>query len=58
MSEHSKQLIDEFNKKTSPKLQCEACEKVVGSPIIYEKENRPAYHLRQGFFIIKKLKSN
>lgn len=54
----SARQYNEFNKKTSPKLQCEACEKVVGSPIIYEKENRPAYHLRPGFFIIKKLKNN
>jgi hypothetical protein len=41
---------DEFNKKASPKLICEQCEAVIGSPIVYEKENRPAYYMRQGFF--------
>jgi len=45
-----------FNKKTSPKLTCTKCNTTIGSPIIYEKENRPAYHMRPGFFTIKKLK--
>ena len=46
-----------FDKKKSPKLECSACNTVIGSPIIYEKENRPAYHLRPGFFSLKKVKN-
>lgn len=45
----------EFDKKTLPKLECPSCQTVIGSPIIYEKESRPAYHLRPGFFSQKKM---
>lgn len=45
----------EFDKQLVDKLECNSCNNVVGSPIIYEKENRPAYHMRQGFFISKKV---
>lgn len=45
-----------FEKKTAEKLACANCNEVVGTPIIYEKENRPAYHMRQGFFSFKKVK--
>ena len=44
-----------FNKKTFPQLSCNSCTETIGSPIIYEKENRPAYHMRPGFFMHKKL---
>lgn len=44
-----------FDKKMAPKLECPSCQVVIGSPIIYEKENRPAYHLRPGFFSHKKI---
>ena len=44
-----------FDKKLSEKLACPCCHIVIGSPIIYEKENRPAYHLRPGFFFLKKM---
>jgi hypothetical protein len=50
-----KRQYDEFNKKTAPKLSCSSCTTVIGSPIIYEKENRPAYHMRPGFFAHKKI---
>lgn len=50
-----KRQREPFDKKTAPKLQCENCQSVIGSPIIYEKENRPAYHLRPGFFSLKKI---
>jgi hypothetical protein len=43
-----------FNKQSASRLECEACKIVIGTPIIYEKENRPAYHMRHEFFIIKK----
>ena len=51
---HKRQYA-EFNKKSFPKLICESCSIVIGSPIIYEKENRPAYHMRPGFFAHKKI---
>lgn len=44
-----------FDKNTSPKLERPSCKVVIGSPIIYEKETRPAYHLRPGFFSLKKI---
>jgi hypothetical protein len=44
-----------FNKKTFPQLSCNSCTTIIGLPIIYEKENRPAYHMRPGFFMHKKL---
>ncbi len=50
-----KRQYDTFNKNESPKLECSNCNKAIGIPIIYEKENRPAYHMRPGFFSIKKL---
>lgn len=45
-----------FIKKTFPKLTCPHCHEVIGSPIIYKKETRPAYLLRPGFFIIEKIR--
>lgn len=45
-----------FDKKTAENLTCAQCQEVIGTPMIYEKEDRPAYHMRQGFFSIKKLK--
>lgn len=44
-----------FDKRSSPKLECPSCHTVIGSPIVYEKEDRPAYHLRPGFFTLKKI---
>lgn len=50
-----KRQYEVFHKKTASKLECPACHIVIGSPIIYEKEDRPAYHLRPGFFVLKKI---
>lgn len=50
-----KRQYNAFEKKTFPKLECPNCQTVIGSPIIYEKENRPAYHLRPGFFVLRKV---
>lgn len=36
-------------------LKCLSCSVVIGTPIIYKKENRPAYNMRNGFFIIEKI---
>ena len=60
---HPKQLEQQqyqpFDKQTFPKLTCSRCKVVIGSPIIYEKETRPAFHLRPGFFVIlRKILSN
>lgn len=51
----AKRQESSFDKKTAPKLECPSCRTVIGSPIIYEKESRPAYHLRPGFFALKKV---
>ena len=45
----------EFNKKSTPKLECSSCGIVIGIPFIYEKENLPAYHMRSGLFSRKKM---
>ena len=34
-------------------LICENCKNLIVVPIIYEKENRKAFHLKQGSFIKK-----
>lgn len=55
--EHLKnRQYETFDKKSSAKLKCESCTAVIGIPIVYEKENRPAYLMRPGFFSIKKYK--
>lgn len=51
-----KRQYQSFDKTSFPKLECGSCHIVIGSPIVYEKENRPAYHMRQGFFHRKKFK--
>ena len=43
-----------FDKKTAPKLECQGCKVVIGTPFIYEKEKRPAYHMGPGSFSVKK----
>jgi hypothetical protein len=53
--EIQKRQYEVFDKNKSSKLECSQCKVVVGVPIIYEKENRPAYHMRPGFFKTKKL---
>lgn len=46
---------EQFDKNQSPKLECTSCNVVIGVPIIYDKETRPAYHMRPGLFSIKRL---
>lgn len=53
--EIKKRQYELFDKNTVPKLECSQCKVVIGTPIIYEKEERPAYHMRPGLFTIKKL---
>ena len=40
----------------SHKLSCGNCNAVLGSPIIYAKEDRLAYHMRPAYFRRKKMK--
>jgi hypothetical protein len=47
-----------FDKKTADQLLCNTCNALIGTPIIYEKENRPAYQMRYGSFACKKTKNN
>lgn len=47
---------DKFDKQKIGHLVCPQCTIVIGSPILYEKENRPAFHLRPTFFKITKIK--
>ena len=53
---HNKQH-EPFNKNDCPNLECFQCKKIIGVPFIYEKEDRPAYHMRPGSFMIKKKSS-
>jgi hypothetical protein len=46
---------DLFDKRHSPVLECSHCKAVIGVPMIYKKENRPAYRMRKGLFKIKRL---
>ncbi len=50
-----KRQYGEFNKQVALQLICEACKEVIGVPIVYEKEDRPAYHMRPGFFSTKSI---
>ncbi len=45
----------EFDKDAFPHLVCPSCQVVIGTVMIYEKENRPAYLMRKGFFKRKKV---
>lgn len=47
----------EFSKKTFSVLSCRACTALIGTPIVYEKENRPAYHMRPGLFALRSINS-
>lgn len=51
-----KRQYDLFEKNEAPKLECKICSIVIGVPIVYEKEDRPAYHMRPGLFTHKKQK--
>ena len=50
--QHDKSIQDT---RDMPKLECEKCKKVIGTPMRYTKhgENRLAYNLIQGKFIKK-----
>jgi hypothetical protein len=45
-----------FDKNATPHLKCSSCTAVIGTPMIYDKENRPAYYMKPGAFILEKQK--
>ena len=46
---------DDFNVRTSPNLSCQACRLIIGRPMIYQSENRPAYNLQKGCSYFKEI---
>jgi hypothetical protein len=44
-----------FSKNQCPELSCKKCNVHIATPIVYEKENRLAYHLRIGSVSLKKI---
>lgn len=57
---HEPKLYNEFAKSKTPKkapvMKCGSCGVIVGTPFIYEKENRPAYRLYQSSVVKSKIK--
>lgn len=47
------ELVDLQKKDYKKNLICKKCKNIIGFPTIYEKENRKAFHLKQGSFIKK-----
>lgn len=46
-------LTDLQKKDYKENLICKHCKNIIGFPIIYEKENRKSFHLKQGSFTKK-----
>lgn len=44
------------HKSECPLLGCDTCKTTIGIPYVYEKENRLAYAMQPGSFILKKKK--
>jgi hypothetical protein len=44
---------EQFNVRTSPYLSCQNCRLIVGKPMIYQSENRPAYKMEINRFYIE-----
>lgn len=45
-----------FNVRTSPNLSCNSCRLIIGTPMIYKSESRPAYNMKSDCFYIKESK--
>jgi hypothetical protein len=41
-------IVEPKNAATAEKFICKKCKEVLGVPIVYKKENRPAYRLFEG----------
>lgn len=50
--------FEHFRKAKAPKLECNTCDSVIGVPMIYEKENRPAYRMNKGKSFLNKIAFN
>lgn len=53
--ELNRRQFETFKKSEAPKLKCSTCDAVIGIPIIYKKENRPAYRMNKQKFFLKKI---
>ena len=42
-----------FNVRTSPYLSCNNCRLIIGTPMIYKSEDRPAYNMKSDRFYFK-----
>lgn len=52
-----RQMLSQFNNvKRFPQLKCQYCNAAIGTPMVYEKENRFAYGLFVGKFYRRKVK--
>jgi hypothetical protein len=51
---HERQF-EQFSVKNFPALKCPKCSKSIGYPMIYERENRPAYAMVNNRFYFKDL---
>lgn len=56
--ELNKRQFEHFKKSEAPKLECSTCDSVIGVPMIYEKEKRPAYRMNKGKSFLKKIGLN
>lgn len=50
----AKQQYQPFSVRTSPNLRCNACHTLIGTPMMYRPEQRPAYRMISARFLIKK----
>jgi len=47
------ELVDLQKADYKENLICKHCKNIIGFPIVYEKEKRKAFHLKQGSFLKK-----
>lgn len=53
-----KRQFETFKKSEAPNLECSTCGTVIGIPMIYEKENKPAYRMNKCNSFFKKITYN
>ncbi len=59
LPEHLEQLQYKlFDQKTCPLLKCSHCLQLIGTPMIYEKEKRPAFLMIPESFIAAKIQDH
>lgn len=42
--------LEGISARSLPNLECGSCHTVIGSPMVYKPEDRPAFNMRPGFF--------